>query len=152
MKLQLLKQKINYRELVEGIDLDLETYNKKFEMWDYVVANKLEGTQEAFLILNDPTIWAYANFQNDKWEAFKLAAFQDAVINVANDYNFNPFHPSRHITMRAANQTGKSGMDAIFACYWFLNGENECIVIVANNLDNSKRVLRESKFLLNTSV
>ena len=137
--------------LIESRDLDYDIYNAKFVKWDNFVREGKEHTNEALTLLKDPTIYAYALFKDKDNKPFKLTAYQDVISNVAVRYNFNPFDPSRHILFRAANQIGKSGDLCINAIYHFLNGVNETIVIVSNNLTNSQRVLREIKFLLNTS-
>ena len=137
--------------IIEGKDLDFVSYNAKFDRWDNIIKNKQEHSKEAIILSRDPTIYAYSFLKDKDGKPFKMTAYQDKIANLAITYDFNPFNPARHILFRAANQIGKSGLLCILAIYHFLNGKNETIVIVSNNLTNSQRVLREIKFILNTS-
>ena len=137
--------------LIEGKDLDLKAYDVKFAKWEEIVSKGNEGSVDGLKMLQDPTIYTYALLKDKDGKPFKLTAYQDVIANVAVKYKFDPFDESRHISFRAANQIGKSGLLCIMAIYHFLNGVNENIVIVSNNLTNSQRVLREIKFILNTS-
>lgn len=152
MELKLLKQQINYDEIVTGKDLDLDTYNAKFKMWDYVVENKLleNGDEKAILILQDITIYAYAFFKNDKDEPLKLYPYQDAIGNLEHD--FTEDNPNRFILYRSANQIGKSELLCLLAIKHAINGRNKNIVMISKSLDQSHFLLARIRWLLNNSV
>jgi len=147
-----IKQSIDFDKVVLGKDLDRGSYEQKFVWWDENKDRLSKGDSDVLLALKDLTIFAYAFFKDKTGKPLRLEPYQDAIAQVAMDYNFDPHNPNRFLLFVAANQIGKSALLAMMAIYYLINGKNENIIIVSNNLMNSQRVLREIKFLLNTST
>ena len=153
MKLELLQQNIDYEKIVTGLDLDYETYNKKFEMWDYVVENNLvqKGNLEAIRLLNDITIYAYNFFKDPETdEPFKMTAYQDSIMNLKHD--FTAECSNRYILFRASNQIGKSAALCLKSIQIVNNEDNKNIVMISKSLPQSQFLLQQIKFLLNNSL
>lgn len=160
------KQVIDYDKIVTGKELDWCksgsnircdnpgkcNYHDKFKWWDENKQRLRQGDKDVILALEDLTIYAYAFFKDKKGNSLRLEPYQDAIAQCMMEYDFNPKNKNRFILFVAANQIGKSALLALYGLYWLFNGRNENIVIVSNNLMNSQRVLREVKFLLNTSA
>jgi|TARA_Y100000310_G_scaffold103241_1_gene101505 hypothetical protein len=153
MELKRLKQNIDYNNIVTGKDLDYETYEKKFEMWDYVVDNNLlaQNDPNAVELLKDPTIYFYAFFQDDDGNPWKSTCYQDAIHNC--EYDFDPMNPNRYLLFKASNQIGKSAdlcLSAIFHSVTFFE-ENVNVVMVSRSLPQSQFLLAQIRHRLNNS-
>jgi len=161
MELVRLEQDINYDSIVRGIDLDLDTYNKKFEMWDYVIENNLLESPDlqirakATLLLEDPTIWTYAFFKNEEGKPFKFEAYQDAIANVSVKYKVrisDANDNNRYILFKAANQIGKTALEMFLIIYRAFTERNINIVLSTNRRELTSFILTNIRFMLNTSV
>ena len=150
MKLELLKQKLDYGSIIKGKHLDLATYKKKFEMWDYVMANGLENTSEAVYLLNDLTIFAYAFLKDDEQKPFRMTAYQDAIAGCRHD--FSEVGPERFILFKASNQIGKSRMLTSSAIQKAFSEENVNVVMVSKSLPQSQFLLASIRHSLNNSA
>jgi len=152
MKLELLKQKLDYSKPIRGCDLDLDTYNKKFEMWDYVVREGLfdKGDVDAIRLLNDPTIYAYAFLRDDDGQPFRYAAYQDAISDCEHDHT--SMNKNRFVIFKAANQIGKSRLLCGEAIRLANVKENINIIMVSKSLPQSQFLLAQIKHTLNNSA
>jgi len=151
MKLNLLKQQIDYDTLVTGQDLDYDTYNLKFKMWDYVIKNRLfsRGDKDAISLLRDPTLYSYAFFKDDDNTPFKFTVYQDAIANCNHDFTEN--NPNRLVLFKSSNQTGKSRLLDSMAIQKVFNEDNVNVVMVSNNLQASQFLLSTIRHILNNS-
>lgn len=156
VKLVPLRQKLNYDKIVRGSDLDLDTYNQKFAMWDYVLENDLlaKGAEserlEAVRLLNDPTIYQYAFFKDDEDKPFKYTAYQDAIANCHHDFTADNLN--RYLLFVASNQIGKSRWLIGQACFHAFTGDNVNIVIISKSLPQSQFLLANFRHALNNSA
>lgn len=147
-------QDINYDSVVTKPCLDLASYEKKFSDWDNVIKDGsfARGDKNAVNLLKDLTIYSYAFFKNKVDNTpYRMTSYQDAIAGCLNNYKFDPLSKDRFAIFRASNQIGKSELLALYAINKLFTGKNVNVVIVSNNLMNSQRVLRDIKFLLNTS-
>ena len=112
MKLELLKQNIDYDKEVTGKDLDYKTYNQKFAMWDYVIKNGLldRNDPNALKLLKDLTIYCYAFLRDDNGQPFRMTAYQDAIAGCTHK-PFDAMSKNRFVMFRASNQVGKAMRD-----------------------------------------
>lgn len=153
MKIQQLKQKLNYDKIVTGKDLDMKTYNQKFKMWDYVIEKGLfkKGDPKSIALLNDPTIYSYAFFRDDDGNPFRLTAYQDVIANCKHDLS-DPNNPNRFIIFKASNQIGKSRELASLAIQFALTLKNVNIIMVSRSLPQSQFLLATIRHVLNNSM
>lgn len=152
MKLEILRQKIDYDSIITGKDLDYDTYEKKFEMWDYVLKNDLADKPEALVLIQDITIWAYAFFRDDSGKPWKMTCYQDAISSSVCSYNFQPNDPNRYGLFKASNQIGKSAFLCLLAIYYSQMRENKNIVMISKSLPQSQFLLAQIRWFLNNSV
>ena len=152
MKLQLLRQNLEYNNIIYGKDLDIDTYKKKFEMWDYVEKKKFfeDNNIEAIKLLADPTIFAYAFFKNDEGNKLELTPYQDAIANCKHD--FSALGPERYVMFKAANQIGKSKLLCILAYHQIWKEENINVVMISKSLPQSQFLLAQIRHTLNNSA
>ena len=152
MKLERLWQRLDFSKPIKGKDLDLETYDKKFAMAEYILENNLIDKDDirVWKLLSDVTIYANLFFKDDEGNPFKLTAYQDAIANCQHD--FTAMGPNRFILYKAANQTGKSALLALLALHHVLNEDNIKVVMISKSLPQSQDLLRQVKFLLNNSI
>lgn len=122
----------------------------KFDSWDKIVSdNVLEtGTNEekrkVYLMLRDPTIYAYAFFKNpnNPLEPFKFYPYQDMILNDNHD----------RVYFDAANQIGKSVALCIKAITYALKHPGATILMTSKTLPQSKDLLRAIKSILINST
>jgi len=109
MDLKILKQRIDYSKLVTGKELDYDTYNRKFAMWDYVLKHDLlsKNDSNALILLRDLTIYCYAFLRDDSGQPFKMTAYQDAIAGCTHKPK-DAMSDNRFVLYVAANQTGKA--------------------------------------------
>lgn len=150
MKIQLLKQNIDYSKVVTGKHLDYETYNKKFEMWDYIVERNLVNTAEAKQLLRDDlTIFSYSRLCDTEQNLLRFTAYQDAIASCRHD--FSDMGINRFVIFRAANQIGKSLKLAAFAIHKAFTETNINIIMVSKSLPQSQFLLATIRHTLNNS-
>ena len=121
----------------------------KFLAWDNVVASNIleTGTQkqkdEAYKMLNDPTLYFYAFFKSpwDRTKKFKLYPYQDMIINDKHD----------RIFFAAANQIGKSVCLCCDSIHYALLNPGHTVLMVSKTLPQSKDLLRQIKSILQSS-
>ena len=154
---QLVKQQqVNCDKPVYGKDLDMDTYNEKFETWNQAVKDKWmtnstpEIRNKAVRLLNDDTIFAYAWLRDDEGKPFKYTAYQDLIANLKHD--FTPDNPNRYIVFKASNQIGKSRMLVGKAIKIATTEENRNIIMVSKSLPQSQFLLAQIKHALNNSA
>lgn len=152
MKLEILKQKVDYDKIVTGKDLDIETYNNKFEMWDYVMENNLFQKQDssALMLLNDTTLYSYAFLKDNKGNRFKMTVYQDAIVNCVHDFSDN--NPNRIVMFKASNQIGKSAALIAMAIHKVTTESNINVIMVSRALPQSQYLLAQIRQMLNNSV
>ncbi len=153
MKLELINQNIDYSKEVTGKDLDYATYNRKFEMWDYVLRNGLleQNDINALKLLKDLTIYSYAFLRDDNGQPFKMTAYQDAIASCAHK-PFEAMSENRFVLFRASNQTGKSKMLVSNAIYLTQNMDNINVIMISKSLPQSQFLLATIRHTLNNSV
>ncbi len=137
-------------EIVSGVEQEMiRKTAAKFEAWEDVLEKKTleEGTPEeikkAYVLLNDPTIYAYA-FLKDPRQAnkrFKLYYYQDAIINDLH----------ARIFFAAANQIGKSIVLCLKALHFALLSPGKTVLMTSKTLPQSKDLLRQIKQFLQNS-
>ena len=121
----------------------------KFEAWDVVLEKNTleEGTPEeiaeAYSLLQDPTIYAYAFFKDPKYprKRFKMYYYQDAIIN----------DPHKRVIFAAANQIGKSIALCIKALTFAFHNPGKTVLMTSKTLPQSKDLLRQIKQFLQNS-
>lgn len=152
MKFEILKQKINYNQIVTGKQLDKATYKKKIEMCEFIFKHDLFKTNDENIInlMNDPTIFCYFSFRDNNGEPLKLTAYQDAIVNCTHD--LTPNNPNRFILFKASNQIGKSIALACLAVFHVILEKNINVIMVSKSLPQSQFLLAQIRHLLNNSV
>jgi hypothetical protein len=155
MDLTIPQQKVDWnKHHIEGGDLQPEVVEKKFALWDYVMKNDLLNSPDemirnkAILLLDDPTIYEYAFFENSEGEPFKYEAYQDLIAQCKYDFK-DVNDPNRFVLFVASNQIGKSRLEIGLARKFLFNAKGENIVIVTNNLKLTQFILSELKANLN---
>lgn len=121
----------------------------KFEAWDVVLEKNTleEGTPkeiaEAYALLQDPTIYAYAFFKDPKYpqKRFKMYYYQDAIINDTH----------KRVIFAAANQIGKSIALCIKALTFAFHNPGKTVLMTSKTLPQSKDLLRQIKQFLQNS-
>ena len=121
----------------------------KFEAWDVVLEKNIleEGTPEeiaeAYSLLQDPTIYAYAFFKDPKYtkKRFKMYYYQDAIIN----------DPHKRVIFAAANQIGKSIALCVKALTFAFHNPGKTVLMTSKTLPQSKDLLRQIKQFLQNS-
>jgi phage terminase large subunit-like protein len=156
MEVKRLRQDIDYNKpFITGKDLQPWVVAEKFLMWDYVVDQGLlespdEKTRDqALLLLEDPTVYQYAFFENDQGRPFRYEPYQDAIVNCKYDFK-DENSPERFVLFRASNQIGKTATLIGQAKMLLFTTLGRNIVIVTNNLKLSQFILSELKASLNT--
>ena len=157
MELILTQQTVDYnKHHISGRDLQLDTVQKKFDTWDYVVKNNLLASKDskirnqAIRLLEDDTIYEYAFFTNDEAKPFKYEAYQDLMGTCKYKFN-NPMDPNRFVMFVASNQIGKSRFMVGKARKLLFTEKGKNIIIVTNNLKLTQFMLSEVKASLNNS-
>lgn len=153
MKLELLKQKLDYDKIVTGADLDLDTYHRKFKMWDYVVEHGLLEKEDmrAINLLHDETIYAYAFFKNDEGDPMRYTAYQDVISGCTYDFK-DPMDPNRFLLYKSSNQIGKSRKLICGAIKKINTEDNINIIMVSKSLPQSQFLLATIRHVLNNSA
>jgi len=126
-----------------------EKTSKKFLTWDLILENNIleTGTEEeinnAYSLLQDPTIYAYAFFRDPRNsnKRFRLYPYQDAIIN----------DPHKRIFFAAANQIGKSITLCVKAIHFTLMNPGSTVLMISKTLPQSKDLLRQIKQFLQNS-
>jgi len=136
--------------IVENISDEMaEKTSKKFLTWDLIIEDNIleEGNDEeiknAYQLLQDPTIYAYAFFKDPRnlHNRFKMYAYQDAIIN---DHH-------KRVFFAAANQIGKSIALCIKAIHFSLMNPGSTTLMISKTLPQSKDLLRQIKQFLQNS-
>jgi len=149
---------------VEGVTRDMVARtNLKFTYWDKVTNEQLleveitedaelteeeiillERQKQAYQMLRDPTIYAYAYFKDPRNIdiPFKAYAYQDMIIN----------DTSLRVCFAAANQIGKSIALCLKALVYALHHPGKTVMMVSKVFSQSKDLLRQIKQLLNNSI
>ena len=137
-------------QVIEGVTPEMEKATaEKFKAWDKVLeegwleSGDLEKQEKVYLMLLDPTIYAYAFFRNPKnlKKRFKCYPYQDLILN---DY-------SRRILFVAANQIGKSLALCIKAITFALLNPGTTVMLTSKTFPQSKDLLRQIKQFLQNS-
>lgn len=137
--------------IVKGLTDEMwKNTEAKFEKWDKVIEKNVleEGTEEekqkAYLLLEDPTIYAYAFFRNprDPNKPFKAYPYQDLVMNDS----------SLRVFFVAANQIGKSEALCVEHLHYALINPGTTVVLTSKTFPQSKDLLRKIKGLLKNSI
>ena len=137
-------------EIVSGAPAEMiRKTAAKFEAWDVVLEKNTleEGSPkeiaEAYSLLQDPTIYAYAFFKDPRnpMRRLKLYYYQDAIIN----------DPWKRIIFAAANQIGKSLALCVKALTFAFNNPGKTVLMTSLTLPQSKDLLRQIKQLLQSS-
>ncbi len=126
-----------------------ESTNLKFEKWDEVTSKDIlnTGTEEekrqVYLMLDDPTIYAYAFFRNPRnpSKRFRAYPYQDFVMN----------DKSKRVFFVAANQIGKSEALCVEHLHFALTTPGSTTVLTSKTFPQSKDLLRKIKSLLQNS-
>lgn len=133
---------------VEGINPSMiESTNAKFAKWDsldvegILTSGSANKQAEVYQMLEDPTIYSYAFFKNNKNEPFKLYPYQDLILNDNH----------KRVLFCAANQIGKSVALCIKALTYSLMNPGTTTLMVSKTFPQSKDLLRQIKELLRTS-
>lgn len=121
----------------------------KFASWDKVIEeNALESpdsskVNEAYRLLSDPTIYAYAFFKDPRktTEPFRMYPYQDRILN----------DPNKRIIFVAANQIGKSIALCLKASHFAITHPGKTVVMVSKTFPQSKDLLLQIKGLLRNS-
>ncbi len=154
--LVLPQQVVDLSVPVRGVDLDMESYEAKFAVWDEVVENNYltsrnYGIQyKALRLLNDDTLYAYAYLKDDEGEPFRYTAYQDLIGQLKHDFTADC--PNRYIVFKASNQIGKSRWLIGKAIKIVMTEENRNIVMVSKSLPQSQFLLASIKHVLNNSA
>ncbi len=138
-------------EIICGADIQemVRRTAAKFDAWDAVLEKNTlekgseEEIREAYALLQDPTIYAYAFFKDPRnpHERFKLYYYQDAIIN----------DPHKRIFFAAANQIGKSITLCVKAIHFGLLNPGKTVIMTSKTLPQSKDLLRQIKIILQNS-
>ena len=137
-------------QLIEGVTPEMERATaEKFEAWDKVLKEKwlesedLKKQKEVYLMLLDPTIYAYAFFRDPRnpKKRFKCYAYQDILLN----------DPHIRIFFAAANQIGKSITLVLKAITFALLNPGKTVLMTSKTLPQSKDLLRQIKQFLQNS-
>lgn len=137
--------------MVDGVSSEMIDNTKaKYHYWDMVIArNTLEnGTKEqiqkAYMMLKDPTIYAYAFYKHPRNanKPFKLYPYQDLIINDQH----------KRIFFAAANQIGKSITLCLKATTYAQQNPGHLVLMVSKTFTQSKDLLRQIKNFLQNSV
>jgi len=160
--LDLPVQKIDYEnKIVRGKDLDLSAYNRKLELWDYVIKNNLLQSDnevirnKCVLLLKDTTIYTKSFLKNADGEPFTLFAFQDAIASCVMEYTTgisDPMHESRYICIQGSNQIGKTGLEKALIIKRFFNEQNINILLITNRKELTSFILSDIKIMINNST
>ncbi len=122
----------------------------KFEKWDKVIEKNIleEGTPEeikqAYQMLQDPTIYAYAFFRDprDSSKRFRAYPYQDIIMNDQH----------KRVLFVAANQIGKSLALCIEGLHHALLNPGETVLLTSKTFPQSKDLLRQIRSLLQNSI
>ena len=137
-------------QLIEGVTPEMEVDTaEKFKSWDKVLKEEWlesedpEKQKKVYLMLLDPTIYAYAFFKNPKHlnQRFKCYSYQDVIIN---DYH-------KRILFIAANQIGKSIALCLKAITFSLLNPGTTVMLTSKTFPQSKDLLRQIKQFLQNS-
>jgi hypothetical protein len=134
--------------MIDGVSDSMREFTQsKFDLWDKMcVEGWLENPERAgqvYSFLNDPSVYFYAFFKNEKGEPFKVFPYQDIILNDNN----------KRIIFAAANQVGKSITLCIKALHFALNNPGKTVVMFSKTLPQSKDLLRQIKdFLRNCNL
>jgi len=136
--------------ICDGMTIEMvEETAKKFEQWDIVLKEEwLESDdekkqKEAYQLLYDPTIYAYAFFKDprDLSKRFKCYAYQDIILNDTH----------KRVLFAAANQIGKSITLCIKAITYALSHPGHTVLMTSKTLPQSKDLLRQIRQFLQNS-
>ncbi|HEA46464.1 MAG TPA: hypothetical protein ENH99_01655 [Candidatus Pacearchaeota archaeon] len=137
-------------QLIEGVTPEMEKATAdKFKAWDksleegWLESGDLEKQEKVYLLLLDPTIYAYAFFRDprDLKKRFKCYPYQDVILNDIH----------RRIAFAAANQIGKSMSLCIKAITFALLNPGKTVLMTSKTLPQSKDLLRQIKQFLQNS-
>lgn len=138
-------------QYIDGVTPEMEAKtNAKFESWDNILKNKIlesgneEERNEAYRLLRDPTIYAYAFFRcpGNTRKKFKLYPYQDIIIN----------DKSKRVLFAAANQIGKSITLCVKALVFAILNPGKTVLLTSKTLPQSKDLLRQIKQFLQNSI
>ena len=136
--------------LVENVSADMvKATQAKFDLWDKVMneewlsGDDVEKRQRAYLLLRDPTIYAYSFFRDPLHpkKRFKLYPYQDLMIN----------DPHSRIFFASANQVGKSITLCLLALTYALQNPGKTVLMTSKTLPQSKDLLRQIRLFLQSS-
>lgn len=119
---------------------------EKFTLWDTVIVEDWLGnpkkSDDALILLKDPTIYAYAFFRDAKGDPFKVYPYQDIVMNDMND----------RVIFAAANQIGKSVSLCLEATHFALQNPGTTTILVSQTFNQTKDRLRQIRIFLENST
>lgn len=129
--------------------MERKTANK-YKAWDNVQKNNILETgtdveiNNAYVLLRDPTIYAYAFFRDPKnpRKRFKLYPYQDIIIN----------DPSPRVMFAAANQIGKSISLVVKAVIYAILNPGKTVLMASKTMPQAKDLLRQIKMFLRASI
>ncbi len=138
-------------EIIDGVNIQemVRRTAAKFYAWDAILEKETlekgseEEIKEAYKLLQDPTIYAYAFFKDPRnpRERFRLYFYQDAIINDMH----------KRIFFAAANQIGKSITLCVKALHFTLLNPGKTVIMTSKTLPQSKDLLRQIKQFLQNS-
>ena len=134
----------------DSVSVEMEQVTAaKFAKWDLVVAENwmdspyISKQTEAFKMLSDPTVYAYAFFKDKDGNPLRFHSYQDMIIN----------DDSKRVMFVASNQVGKSYCLCYIALYYALNNPGHTVLMTSKTLPQAKDLLRQIKsFLKNCSL
>ena len=137
-------------QLIDGVTPEMERATAiKFEAWDKVLEEEWlesedsEKRKKVYLMLLDPTIYAYAFFKDPQHltKRFKCYPYQDIILNDTH----------KRIFFAAANQIGKSIALCLKALTFALINPGVTVLMTSKTLPQSKDLLRQIKQFLQNS-
>lgn len=131
------------KQVSETITPEMEaTTNDKFNTWDHAVAScKRNFGEKELLLLQDPTIFAYALLKDDKGKRYKCFPYQDVVLN----------DKCRYIMMVGSFQIGKTDVLRIKALHFAYTHPGTTTILVSKTLPQSTNTLLRMKDMLRRS-
>jgi phage FluMu gp28-like protein len=114
---------------------DLKKYDDKFKEFDEVnFAFKQQMMRE------DPTLFAYALFRDNKGDRMKLYPFQDLIIN----------DTKKMIAVAVSRQCGKTTTADIKALHAIFYNDNYTVLVISKTKDQSMEIIQKLRAIINT--
>lgn len=138
--------------IVEHVSQGMEIATEnKFSKWDEIIESGVfektdveennKKLNEAYALLDDPTIYSYAFLKNLDDTPFRLYPYQDLILNDNH----------KRIIFCAANQIGKSISLCVKALTYSVKNPGKTCLMVSKTLPQAKDLLRQIKNMLQTS-